>query len=139
MNSEIWGPYMWFILHLISFNYPKNPTEYDKQAYRDFFTSLKDILPCYNCKKHYSKNLQTYPITPNLDNKKQFVEWLIKIHNQVNISLGKPILTTRQVLETYKNMNPISPFIMYDQNKVEENIKKKYIKKKILIIIFYMD
>lgn len=130
MNPEIWGPYMWFILHLISFNYPKNPSPYDKQAYTSFFTSIKDILPCENCKTHYSKNIQLYPIGPNLDSKRQLVEWLITIHNQVNISLGKPTLTIGQVLETYKELNPISPFIMYDQNKVEETIKAKYIKKK---------
>ena len=60
----------------------------------------------------------------------KIIEWLIKIHNQVNITIGKPTLTLQQVLEIYKNINPISPFIMYDQEKVEENIKKKYIKKK---------
>ena len=127
MNPEIWGPYMWFILHLITFNYPKNPSHFDKQSYTNFFTSIKDILPCENCKKHYSKNLQVYPITPYLDSRKKIIEWLIKIHNQVNITIGKPTLTLQQVLEIYKNINPISPFIMYDQEKVEENIKKKFI------------
>ena len=130
MNPEIWGPYMWFILHLITFNYPKNPSHFDKQAYADFFTALKDVLPCYNCKKHYAKTIQAYPITPNLDTKKQLIEWLIKIHNEVNISLGKPVLSTLQVLEIYKNLDPISPFILYDQEKVNTTIKNKYFKKK---------
>lgn len=130
MNPKIWGPYMWFILHLITFNYPKNPSNYDKQAYRDFFNSLKDVIPCQSCRKHYAKNIQNYPITPNLDSKKRLVEWLIQIHNQVNMSLNKPVLTTKQVLEIYQTINPISPFIMYDQEKVSENIKNTYIKKK---------
>jgi len=129
MNPNIWGPYFWFILHIISFNYPKNPTQYDKQVYKDFFTSVKDILPCKNCKTHYNKYLQEYPITPYLDNKIQFIDWLINIHNRVNMSLGKQMLTRQQVIEIYKNINPISPFIMYNQNKVENNIKKKYIRK----------
>ena len=110
MNPKIWGPHFWFVLHIITFNYPKNPTEHDKQAYRDFFTSIKDILPCYNCKKHYAKNINKYPITPNLDNKKQLVTWLINIHNQVNKDLGKETYTLKEVLEIYKNLNPINPF-----------------------------
>lgn len=132
MNPKIWGPYMWFVLHLITFNYPKNPTNYHKQAYRDFFNSLKDVIPCESCRKHYAKNIQNYPITPNLDSKRKLVEWLIQIHNQVNMSLNKPVLTTKQVLEIYQTINPISPFILYDQDKVSENIKNSYVKKKVI-------
>lgn len=132
MNPNIWGPYFWFILHIISFNYPKNPTQFDKDSYTNFFTSIKDILPCEDCKRHYAKNLQIYPITPNLDTKKNMINWLIKIHNQVNVSLGKPTFTTTEVFEIYKNIKPISPFIYYDQVKMEENIKKKFTRKKII-------
>ena len=27
LNSEIWGPRYWFVLHTISLTYPKNPPE----------------------------------------------------------------------------------------------------------------
>ena len=129
MNPKIWGPHFWFVLHIITFNYPKNPTAHDKQAYRDFFTSIKDILPCYNCKKHYAKNINKYPITPNLDNKKQLVTWLINIHNQVNKDLGKETYTLKEVLEIYKNLNPINPFTNSKcfTDSVTENQKGKNI------------
>lgn len=31
MNPLLWGPLMWNILHIISFNYPNEPTSNDKK------------------------------------------------------------------------------------------------------------
>ena len=36
MLTKVWGPCMWFFLHTISFNYPVNPSQIEKQKYRDF-------------------------------------------------------------------------------------------------------
>ena len=123
MDPKIWGPFMWFILHIITFNYPEKPSSFDKQSYRDFFISLKNIIPCEQCRKHYTKNIQEHPITPHLDNKKNLIEWLIKIHNLVNISLNKRVYTTEEVLETYETLEPISPFAIQSvdiTNKINE-------------------
>ena len=138
MEPNIWGPFMWFILHIITFNYPNNPTSFDKEAHRDFFNNLRNVIPCANCRKHYTKNIQNYPITPHLDNKKTLIEWLIFIHNQVNISLGKRTYTINEVLDIHKNIDPISPYAIqsidiknkitdtYNKSRfVEENFKKK--------------
>lgn len=124
MDPKIWGPFMWFILHIISFNYPDNPTPFDKQSYRDFFNSLKHVIPCEECKKHYTKNIQEHPITPHLDSKTHLIEWVIKIHNLVNISLNKKIYTTEEVLKTYETLDPISPFAIQSvdiTNKINES------------------
>ena len=40
MKPDVWGPQLWFILHIISFEYPDNPTELNKRVYYDFYTSL---------------------------------------------------------------------------------------------------
>lgn len=138
MEPTIWGPFMWFILHIITFNYPDEPTIFIKESYRDFFISLKNVIPCDHCSKHYAKHIQNYPITPHLDNKKKLIEWLIYIHNKVNISLGKRTYTINEVLDTYEKIDPISPFAIqsldvknkitetYNKSKfVEENFKKK--------------
>lgn len=132
MDPKIWGPFMWFILHIISFNYPEKPTPFDKQSYRDFFNSLKHVIPCKECKKHYTKNIQEHPITPHLDNKKHLIEWLIKIHNLVNISLNKKIYTTDEVLKTYETLEPISPFaaqFIDITNKINESFNNNIINK----------
>jgi hypothetical protein len=40
--TKIWGPAMWESLHCIAFGYPVEPTDEQRQNYKDFFTSLSD-------------------------------------------------------------------------------------------------
>ena len=41
--TTVWGPTFWHTLHTISFNYPVNPTDEQKQQYRDYILSLQHI------------------------------------------------------------------------------------------------
>ena len=36
MLTKIWGPSLWHYLHVMSFNYPVNPSKEDKDNYRKF-------------------------------------------------------------------------------------------------------
>ena len=47
---------------------------------------------------------------------------MVQIHNLVNISLNKNVITTKEMINIYSNINPISPF-----NKNNSNIKKETI------------
>ena len=102
MNPKFWGPHGWIFLHAVTMNYPKNPTNHDKHVYANFFKSLQKVLPCEKCCVHYSQNIQEYPIEPALESRDSLVRWLIKIHNEVNEDLGKPLYTYDQVIEEYK-------------------------------------
>ena len=117
MKPEVWGPHFWFVLHTISFNYPTDPSDFQKTAYRQFFTDLKDVLPCEKCRRHYQTYLSSYPITPHLDSRASLIKWVIQVHNFVNENLGKRIYTVAEVLNIYKNLKPTSPFH-------EEEVKK---------------
>lgn len=139
MKPEIWGPHLWFILHLISFEYPENPTEYDKRVYYDFYTSLKDVIPCEMCKKHYRDHIHQHPIGPHLDKKDTLIKWVIDVHNFVNKSLGKPILTYPEVMGIYQHLDPVSPFIKIDINKITQKYKiKNYARHYLFIIIAFL-
>ena len=129
MKPEIWGPHFWYILHIISFEYPLNPTEYDKRIYHDFYTSLKDVIPCEMCKKHYRNHIHKYPLTPHLDTRDTLIKWVIQVHNFVNASIGKPIMSIEQVLDVYSNLKPISPFATVDTlSIIKKHEEKQYIK-----------
>ena len=43
MVTNVWGPSLWHVLHTISFNYPVNPTEEQKQQYKDNIDSGKKL------------------------------------------------------------------------------------------------
>ena len=76
-NNNIWGPPAWTFLHTITFNYPHNPSDQDKQNYFTFFDSLKYVLPCDKCKKHYKDNSRD--LKDNLNSRDDLVKWLIDI------------------------------------------------------------
>lgn len=142
MEPQLWGPHMWYVLHIITMTYPKEPSEYSKRAYHDFFNNLKDVLPCDICKKHYTKFITEYPITPHLDSRENLVKWLIQIHNFVNLELGKPVFSVEDVVILYDNLEPVSPFTHMEVNKLLEESKTKksnslfYLKFAIIICIF---
>ena len=125
MLPSIWGPHLWYIMHIISFEYPETPSEYDKRIYHDFYTSLKDVIPCQDCRKHYREFITRYPISPHLDSRSALIKWVVQVHNFVNNSLGKPEMTLEQVLNLYANLTPQSPFV-----KVNQVIDKKTIQEK---------
>jgi hypothetical protein len=103
MNQNIWGPHLWFSLHTISFVYPNNPTIEDKTNYKNFFTSLKNVIPCSICKKNYIRHLIEHPIDNFLDNRTRLVHWVIDIHNMVNGETGKKNLSYDVVLKKYSD------------------------------------
>ena len=125
-DPSVWGKYLWYMLHLITFSYPSDPTYIDQRGFNDFFTNLQYVIPCMACRQHYAKHLIDQPIEPYLDNRDNLITWLTDIHNKVNIIQGKPTLSIADVYQRYSN-----PPVSLNYNNTDE-IK---IKKKTLIII----
>ena len=117
MEPKIWGPPAWIFLHSVTLNYPNNPTPQDKEDYRIFLDSLQHILPCPTCKEHYAKNIRSNPI--NLRDRTSLINWLIDIHNQVNIYNSKPKLSYQEVYDIYDKLYNLS-----DSNK--KKLYKEY-------------
>lgn len=130
MNPKFWGPHAWIFLHSITFNYPKEPTNKDKQIYVRFFKDLQNIIPCEKCAYNYKRHLDDYPIEEALETRETMVQWLINIHNEVNKELGKPIYTYDQVIEEYK----------YNIKRLDrdDTIVYKLVIILLLILVFYL-
>ena len=79
--------------------------------------SLVELIPCPVCRKHYATHLKAAPIEPFLDNRADLVDWTLKLHNKVNLDLGKPTVTREQFMKAYEEMCdrglpiPPSPYI----------------------------
>tara|TARA_B100001115_G_C15630805_1_gene303079 strand:- start:190 stop:597 length:408 start_codon:yes stop_codon:yes gene_type:complete len=106
IKPKIWGPHGWKFMHYVSLGYPDNPTESDKQNYKNFYTSLQHILPCAKCAYNYSHNLKKYPIDNHLGSRDTLVRWVIDIHNQVNTELNKKEYTYEEALSLYTEEPP---------------------------------
>ena len=104
MPPDVWGPIFWATIHITALAYPEEPNYAQKRSAKDFFKSLVELIPCPVCRVHYADNLKKNPIDPFLDNRTDLVNWTVKLHNKVNLDLGKPTITTEQFLKAYEDM-----------------------------------
>jgi hypothetical protein len=86
--------------------YPDNPSDIEKNNYKNFFISLKNILPCISCRNHYEENLIKYPITNEvLMSKNNMIDWILNIHNEIRQEQKKNKITKDKYLNYYKGTN----------------------------------
>ena len=133
MLTSVWGPSMWHFLHIMSFNYPNNPTNEDKKHYKDFILSLRDILPCKYCRINLKNNLMKHPITmEDMKDRENFSKYIYHLHETVNKMLNKKSnLTYEEVRERYEHFRsrcteekPIL-FRFLSKTKTRKNKKEK--------------
>lgn len=137
MNPKIWGPGAWTFLHSITFNYPDNPSQQDKNEYSEFFYALANILPCINCQNNFKTNLNNIPIKFYLKSKNRLTKWLFEIHNIINQENKKKAITFEQFKKTYKNIyNQSSESLTYYKRK--NKIQKIIIYLLIITIIVFI-
>lgn len=147
LMTQIWGPSFWHSLHCISFNYPVVPTETDKHNYKHFFKSLCNVLPCCDCRDHYTEHIKEEKLKlcdAVFESRNTLTKWLYDFHMCVNESLGTTYDLSYEKIQSiytsyispctfskefqqkafYNHYNKEAPFISYD------NVKKfsKYAK-----------
>ena len=105
MLTSIWGPGMWHFLHSMSFNYPVNPSQEEKQHYKAFILSLKNILPCGKCRTNLERNIKKLPLTMSvLKNRENFSLYVYNLHELINKMLGKTSgLNYEDIRERYEH------------------------------------
>jgi hypothetical protein len=104
MKPMIWGKYVWMSLHLIALGYPINPTQEDKNAYKNFFNDFHKVIPCVDCAHHYKTNLNDVPLTDTVfSSRNNIFDWTVEIHNKVNVMLGKPVITKEHAYNIFTN------------------------------------
>lgn len=147
VNSKIWGNHGWKFMHYVTLGYPEIPTVEEKNNYKNFFISLKNVLPCSKCAKHYEENLKKLPLTDDiLNNKTKLIKWCIDLHNIVNKMLNKKVLsydeaynklinnnndfyddniTNYEYINKSNNNNDLSNYANYTKH-YDDNIEKYY-------------
>lgn len=90
MLTSVWGPSLWHYLHVMSFNYPVNPTSNDKKYYRDMIINLQYTLPCKYCRENLKKNLKNKPLQLcDMKNRETYSRFIYELHERINSQLGK--------------------------------------------------
>lgn len=83
VSPKLWGPQLWFIIHMVALMYPSKPTAKDRKDMVDFFQGLQKVLPCDKCKKHFAEELKTLNKSV-FDNRDSLFEWTVKFHDKVS-------------------------------------------------------
>ena len=118
MSTSVFGPPIWFSLHMMSFNYPVNPTDIDKANYREYLLALGKVLPCSHCRNNFSNNLKSAGFNKGVfKDRDTFSKFVYKLHNVVNDRLGsKTKISYNDVRDRFEHFRSRCP---------DKNIKKR--------------
>ena len=87
---------------MVALSYPEQPSVDDRKNYMRFLKSLPLTLPCPICGEHFKENMEKNP--PRMSNRKEFFEWTVDMHNEVNKLNKKKVLSYEQAIsEIQKN------------------------------------
>ena len=93
MQSRTWGALAWTFLHLVSLNYPCQPSQTEKRRFLKWFQGLEDVLPCGLCCESYGKIIRrkgaTHLSLDTMQDRESLSLWLWAVHEAVNKRLQK--------------------------------------------------
>jgi hypothetical protein len=87
-QPRVWGPPLWFFLHIVSVNFPVRPTVEQQMEYYTFFKSLGYVLPCKHCREAYAEWTKSLTLS-SFASRSTLSKWVYDLHNRVNYKLGK--------------------------------------------------
>lgn len=82
---DVWGPALWTFLHSVAYA-PSESTPERDEAIRKLTESLRVLLPCPTCRRHFN----TYCDDVGLPSCDSMEKWTVDLHNRVNLQSGKP-------------------------------------------------
>jgi hypothetical protein len=105
-----WGPQLWTVLHMISFNYPCFPSTANRQHYFVFVHGLQFVLPCGVCRESLATELSRIKFSVGhraLDSRDALSRFIYKLHTSVTRHKRdtNPVQNTRIVVPiTYEKL-----------------------------------
>ena len=100
---KFWNTY-WKILHTMTYYYPNNPSQYNKNDLLKLIKFMKTGgLPCEICTKHFNQYTQKNNINYSINSRNSLFKYFVDLHNDVNIRNRKKTISYKQALSIYKN------------------------------------
>lgn len=81
MDTRVWGPEAWALLHGL-------PWRIDLRLAEPFLHALANVLPCVHCRQALRALLRMRPVDARQPI--TLADWTWRVHNAVNAKLGKP-------------------------------------------------
>ncbi|CAL1526319.1 unnamed protein product [Lymnaea stagnalis] len=100
-DSELLGRNTWAFLHTMAAYYPEKPTPEQQHNMKKFIALLSMFYPCHKCASHLREDLKTN--IPETCSNIKLSDWFCKLHNSVNVRLGKVEFDCSKVLERWRD------------------------------------
>jgi hypothetical protein len=114
ITKATWGNLVWYVMHYTTYHAPNIIDDEWKDSFIAFMSCLQNVLPCSICRNHIKENLPKNNIKTYIRDKHLLFEWTWKLHNIVNSSLDKPILSLEEAKRLYDPF--IQPWITQNSN-----------------------
>lgn len=123
LDTNVWLPHIWFFLYTVAHSYSDHPNQLTKRKYYDFIQNIPLYIPHSDIQNRFCRILDSFPVTPYLDNKDSFTYWVHFVQNKLHGELGLEQQTYLQHLDNYYNAYLPMPIEL----STKWGIQKKYI------------
>jgi FAD-linked sulfhydryl oxidase len=98
LKAEL-GRAAWKLFHTTMARFPDTPTQDESDALKSYIYLFARLYPCGECAKHFQQILKKYP--PQTSSRSTAAAWACYVHNEVNISKGKPLFDCGNIGDFY--------------------------------------
>ncbi|KAL9174288.1 hypothetical protein ABFS82_02G042500 [Erythranthe guttata] len=94
-TKEDLGRATWTFLHTLAAQYPDKPSRQQKMDVKELMAILSRMYPCKECADHFKEVIRSNPVEAGSHH--EFSQWVCRVHNVVNRSLGKLVFPCERV------------------------------------------
>jgi hypothetical protein len=124
-QKSYWGPLVWNFLHAVTFNLPEKTSDDPallKEAIVSLFDSLRVLIPCDDCRGHYTTYVDSHPI--DYSSSESIQKWMVDFHNSVSSRLNKKQYDFEEIRNFYVNISKNQSMLFVVTSWI---IKNKYL------------
>lgn len=104
LDSNELGRASWSYLHTLAAYYPDFPSPDQQKDMKSFMRLFSQFYPCSYCVDHLKQYVHSNP--PSTESRRDFSQWMCRLHNDVNNRLGKPQFDCSKVDERWRDGPP---------------------------------